>query len=43
MPDAIRPISAPRIRVISARDMTPRERREYEHVKKQELAEDSKI
>ncbi len=33
----------PRIRVISARDMTPHERREFEHVRAQELAEDPEV
>ena len=33
----------PRVRVISARDMTPHERREYEHVRAQELAADSEV
>ena len=33
----------PRVRIISARDMTPRERREYEHVRAQAIAEDSEV
>lgn len=33
----------PRIRVISARDMTPHERREYEHARAQELGRDSEV
>jgi uncharacterized DUF497 family protein len=32
-----------RVRVISARDMTRRERKEYEHVRAQELAADSEV
>ena len=33
----------PAIRVISARDMRPRERREYEHVRAQQPAEDPEV
>ncbi len=33
----------PRIRVISAREMTPHERREYEHVRARELAADPEV
>lgn len=33
----------PRVRVISARDMEPYERREYEHARAQELAADSEV
>ena len=33
----------PRVRVISARDMTPHERREYEHVRARELTRDSEV
>ena len=32
-----------KVRVISARDMTRRERKEYEHARAQELAADSKV
>jgi uncharacterized protein len=32
-----------RVRVISARDMTPRERKEYERVRAQELAADPEV
>lgn len=33
----------PLVRVISARDMTPRERREYEHVRAREFASDPEL